>query len=173
MESLHQAKLAAHFRDDFARAFKIRALVRGRNHGAEASLAFGNSRETDRRREDTGVVEAAGKFESFRGLSHMDRSDRCLRHARGKSKPLQTALKKLRIRPKFLNEFFAIRRIEQRERGLTGGHYGRRMTGGIEKGPGSTIEEIYQVPRTANVSTHRANRFAERAHLDVHASMAS
>ncbi len=47
------------------------------------------------------------------------------------------------------------------------------MSRGIQKWPRAAIQEIDQVSRAANVAAHRTNRFAERANLNVDASVTS
>src|ERR1700704_7123245 len=103
----------------------------------------------------------------------MNGSDGRLACSDGKTKPFQPALEKFRVRPKFFNQLFANRRIKKRKGGLTRGHHRRRMSGGVQKWPRAAIQEIDQLARTANVTAHRADRFAERADLDVDPSAAA
>jgi len=122
------------FRDDFASALQVRALVRRRHHGAQPCLALGNGGESNGGNVDAGIVQPAREFKSFGSLPYMDGGDRGLRGAGGKAQFFQTALEEFGICPELLEQLFAVGRIEQRERGLARGRHGRRMP--VEKRKG-------------------------------------
>src|SRR5258706_2711639 len=103
----------------------------------------------------------------------MNGSDGRLTSPDGEAKFLHAALEKFCVRPKFPDQFFANSGIKQCKCGLARGHHGRRVSGGVQKRPRAAIQEINQLTRAANVASHRANRFAERAYLNVDASVTS
>ena len=140
--------------------------------GAKPRLAFRHGRITDGRREDARFEEFLREFEGLRRISHMDRNNGRLAYFELKTALLQFALEQFRVGPEFPYQFFPFRRIEQRERRLAGRRRGRGVRSRKEKWPRAEIQKIDQVPRAANVSAHRADRFTQRTHLDVHAAVA-
>src|ERR1700722_18226872 len=119
--------------DNLAPAIQIRALVRGCDHGSQACLAFGHGGKTDGGNVHTRIVQTARKFKCFCAFPHVYWSDRSLSRAGGKAVSFQAALEKFCIGPKFLEQFLAVRRIEEREGRLARGHDRGRMPGGKKK----------------------------------------
>src|SRR6516162_12827 len=85
---------------------------------------------------------------------------------------LQLFLEEFRIGPELFHELFTFGRIEQGKSRLARRCGGGRVRSGEEKWPGAEVEKIDQVVGTANVATHRADGFAEGAHLNMDAAMA-
>jgi len=102
-----------------------------------------------------------GKFKGLRGLSHVNGSDGvCL--LRWKNQAFSTGAGKISCSTKLFNQLFANRRIQKRKGGLTRGYHRWRMSVRYRNGARGDIGND-QLARAANVTTHRADRFAERA----------
>src|SRR5438270_8173953 len=92
--------------------------MRRADHRAQACLSLRDSRISDRWRIHPRIKQLFRELKRLRRISHMDRYDRRFAHLELKSALLQFALEKLRVRPKFLDEPLALRRIQQCKRRL-------------------------------------------------------
>src|SRR4029077_10876511 len=154
-------------------ALKIGLLVRGSDNRAQARLAFGDGGVTDGQRQETGIAQRLRELVGAGGVADHDGRDGRLALAGIEAELLEAALEELGVAPELLDEALARVGIEQGEGGLASCDDRGRMGGGKDERPGAMIEELDQLARTADVASERADGFAERADLDVHAAMAA
>jgi len=83
------------------------------------------------------------------------------------------ALEKFCVGPKFFHEALAFGRIEEGEGSLARGGGGRRMRSGEQERARAVVEEVDEFARAADVTSHDADGFAERADLNVNAAVAA
>src|SRR5262245_17422378 len=102
-------------------------LVRRAHNGPQARLAFRNRGKAYGRSKNSSIKQLLRKVEGLRRVSDVDRHNRRLAAFELESALLQLALEELRVRPQFLHQFLASRRIEQGECGHAGGCRGRGM----------------------------------------------
>src|SRR5437773_3193389 len=133
-----------HFGQNVRRAQKLFALVRRADNRTQPRLVLGHGREAHRWRKDSRFKELLRKLERLYGIAHVNRNDRRLAHPELEPALLQLALEKLRIGPEFLNQFFTLWRIQQRERRLARRRRSRWVRSRKKKRPSSQIQEIDQ-----------------------------
>src|SRR6266478_8152083 len=165
----YDAERLPDFRKCVGRFQELLAFVRRADHRAQSRLALRDRGISHSRRVHSSVKKLCRKFERLRRIPNVNRNDRCLADLELKSSLFQLALEELCIRPQFLHQPLAFGRIQQRKRRLASRCRGRRVRSRKQEGPRPRIQIINQIARTANVPAHRANRLAQRAHLDVHA----
>src|SRR5260370_35049889 len=98
----------------------------------------------------------------------MDWNDRRFTRLELKSALLQFTLEKLGVRPQFLPQPLALRRIQQGKRRLATRRRSRWVRSRKQDRPPPQIQKVNQATRPANIPAHRSNRLAKRAHLNVH-----
>src|SRR6185437_1777977 len=106
-------------------------------------------------------------------FAHHDRRDGRFALAGFKAEAFEAALEKFCVAPEALDELFARVGIEELEGGLARGGDGWRMRRGEQERAAAMIEEVDEVARAANIAADGTDGFAERADLNVNASVAA
>src|SRR5260370_29987023 len=132
---------------------------------SQPHLALRNGRVSDRRGVHARVKQLLRKLERFCGIPNMDWNDRRLTRLELKSALLQFTLEKLGVRPQFLHQPLALRRIQQGKRRLASRPRSPWVRSRKQERPRPQIQKLNQVARPANIPAHRSNRLAKRAHL--------
>ena len=154
-----------------SRLEQVFPLVGSTYDGSQTSFTLRYGGIPDGGRKNPGVEKFAGKFEGFCGVTDVDGNDRSFASLELEAALFQLALEELGVGPQLLDEFLAVRRIEQRKGGLASGGDRRGMRGGKQKGTSSQIKIVDEIPGTANVASHGADRLAEGADLDMNATV--
>src|SRR2546426_10238351 len=170
---LHDAERLADLAQDFGGAFQIGAFVGSRDDGAQTRFAFRDRGIADGRRVKTRVKQLRGEFKCFGSVAHVNGNDGRLAPFEAEALLLEQPPEIFRVGPEFLDELFAIRRIEQRKGRLAGGRDRRRMSWGEKERPSAQVQIVNQIARAADVSSHGADGLAERADLNVYAAVAA
>src|SRR5204863_8390181 len=113
------------------------------------------------------VTEAAREFVRAAGLPAHDRGDGSLTHARIETARAEGFLPVARVAPEIPGQVGLV--LEHVEGGQTGGGDRRWMRRRKQERARAGVEKIDQVAAAANVAAQNADRFGERAHLDMDA----
>src|SRR4029077_9941763 len=165
----NNAQRLPNFRKCVGSLQELLALVRRTDNRAQPRLVLRHGRVPNRWRIYPSIKKLIRKLERLRRIPDMNRNDRSLADLELKSPLLQLALEEFRVRPQFLHQPLALRRIQQGKRRLASRRSRRRGRRRKQKRTRPQGEGNDQIPGAANVPAHRANRLAQRAHLDVHA----
>ena len=143
--------------------------MRGGDDRADASLVARDRRKSDPLREHAFLKQPVRQLHRERPVAGDDRRNGTLAQAGVEAQRLQAGLEEPRVFPEPIDE---LRLLDQHvERGYARGSDRRRVRCRKEERPRAMIQELDERPAAGNVAPERAERFRQRADLDVDAAV--